>query len=125
MKKANLEKYGFKKSVEVSTTSDENGKTTTKKTILYSVTDDCSKVVFWESILEQRLPALLLGSNITRTSTKEVQSRIARCRTQFSKFELEIHPKMVGKQSDMTKRGASTKALLKCWFCAKSTIAYY
>ena len=49
LKQADLERYGFMKTDEFSTETDENGKTTKKKTIYYKVTDDCSRVAFWES----------------------------------------------------------------------------
>ena len=48
LEQANLEKYGFKKTVEETTETDENGKITKKKTIHYKVTDDCSRVMFWK-----------------------------------------------------------------------------
>ena len=65
LKEADLERFGFTKTVEVSTETDENGKTTKKKTIYYKVTDDCSKVMFWESVLEQRLPEKLHASKLS------------------------------------------------------------
>ena len=52
LKKADLERFGFTKTVEVSTETDENGRTTRKRTIYYKVTDNCSRVMFWEGILE-------------------------------------------------------------------------
>lgn len=52
LEKADLEKYGFVKTTEVSTETDEHGKKKTKKTIYYKVTDDCSKVKFWESVAQ-------------------------------------------------------------------------
>ncbi len=62
LKQADLENYGFQKTVEVSTETDENGKTTTKTTIYYKVTDDCSNVGKWERVLQQRMPVKLKTS---------------------------------------------------------------
>ncbi|XP_028402185.1 uncharacterized protein LOC114525161 isoform X2 [Dendronephthya gigantea] len=59
MKQADLEKHGFKRNEETTTETDENGETRKKRTIYYKVTDDCSRVMFWEGVLEQRLPEKL------------------------------------------------------------------
>ena len=72
LKQADLERYGFTKTVQSSIETDENGKTTKKKTIYYKVTDDCSRVAFWESVLEQRMPEELQASKLSSTIVKEV-----------------------------------------------------
>ncbi|CAB4043360.1 Hypothetical predicted protein, partial [Paramuricea clavata] len=92
LEQADLEKYGFTKTVEVSTETDENGKTTTKKTIYYKVTGDCSRVMFWEGVLEKRMPEELQASKLSSTSVKEVKSRIAGRKTKSCMIILEIHP---------------------------------
>ncbi|XP_028402189.1 uncharacterized protein LOC114525164 [Dendronephthya gigantea] len=115
LEKADLEKYGFKKTVEQSTKTDENGKIVKKTTIYYLATDDCSRVWFWESILEQRLPAELRNSKFASTIVKEVKDRITGRKTKTCKVGLEIHPKRcLGNNSG--KRGiADCSWHLVCW----------
>ena len=125
LKQADLEKYGFKKTVEESTETDENGKITKKTTIYYLVTDDCSKVGFWESVLEQRLPKELKNSKLASTIMKEVEDRITGRKTKSCKVGLEIHPnRCLGRTSsnDRAKRGVAD-----CWkhfFCWTASIKY-
>jgi hypothetical protein len=131
LKQADLEKYGFEKTVEVSTETDENGKTKKKKTIYYKVTDDCSRVMFWEGVLEKRLPEELKNSKILSTTQKEVQSRIANRKTKSCTVMLEIHPnKCLVKTPD---NGVSKRAFGQrkdgnwCWdcnWCSGVAIAY-
>ncbi len=47
LKQADLESYGFEKTVETSTVTDEYGKKVTKQTIYYKVVDYCSNVKKW------------------------------------------------------------------------------
>ncbi|XP_028402205.1 uncharacterized protein LOC114525181 [Dendronephthya gigantea] len=118
LKQADLEKYGFKKTVEESTETDENGKITKKTTIYYLVTDDCSRVWFWESILEQRLPAELRNSKLASTIVKEVKDRITGRKTKTCKVGLEIHPnRCSGKAcgNDRGKRGIAGAMHFFCW----------
>ncbi len=118
LKQANLEKYGFEKNVEISTKTGKNGKTT-KKTIYYLVTDDCSRVMFWEGVLEQRLPKKLKVS----TTVKEVQSRITGRKTKSCTVGLEIHTnrfsdKTVGNgESKRTASGHGCNA----WWCSSQS----
>ena len=111
LKQADLERYGFTKTVEFSTETDENGKTTKKKTIYYKVTDDCSRVAFWESVLEQRMPEKLQASKLSSITVKEVQRRIAGRQTKKCTVGLEIHPNRCLKKSKadngVSKRGVS------------------
>ncbi|CAB4040135.1 Hypothetical predicted protein [Paramuricea clavata] len=115
LKQADLERYGFTKTVEVSTETDENGKTTTKKTIYYKVTDDCSRVMFWEGILEQRLPEELQASKLSSTIVKEVKSRIAGRKTKSCTVMLEIHPKRCLKK--IPDNGVSKRTAHQCNWC--------
>ena len=46
---ANLEEAGFKRTMESSFVTDENGQKTEKKTIYFMVKDECSKVGFWKA----------------------------------------------------------------------------
>lgn len=131
LKKADLEKYGFKKSVEVSTDTDVNGKTRKKTTILYTVTDDCSKVMFWERVLEKRMPELL-ASNISSITVKELQDHIAGRQTKSCTVGLEIHPnrclKKVGNngvEKRTTSGGEGTAKDCRCFmFCSRASIQY-
>jgi hypothetical protein len=129
LKQADLEKYGFEKTVEVSTETDENGKTTTKKTIYYKVTDDCSKVMFWEGVLEQRMPKELKNTKVLSTSVKEVQSRITGRKTKSCTVMLEIHPNkclLKTPNSDVSKRAAGVKRGCSwgCSWCLGVAIGY-
>ena len=125
LKQADLGNYGFKKSIEFSTTTDENGKTTTKKTIYYKVTCDCSKTFIWEGILEQRLPEKLKQSNIFSITQKEVNKRLVGRKTKNCIVMLEIHPnKCLAKRSgsSITKRAAGW--CWNCGICSGVTINY-
>ena len=122
LKKADLERFGFTRTVEVSTETDENGRTTRKRTIYYKVTDDCSRVMFWEGVLEQRMPKELQASKLSQTTVKEVQSRFADRDTKQCTVGLEIHPDRCLTKSDnqvvskRVARGCSWCAL--CWSAA-------
>lgn len=134
LKDANLEKYGFTRSEEKSTETDENGKKITKKTIYYLVTDDCSRVMFWESVLQQRLPKKLRESNIFMKTVKEVESRIKDRKTMTCKIGLEIHVNpnrcLIRKTAD--KDGNIKRGLRRgccnfftcCNSCSSATIIY-
>ena len=130
LKQANLERYGFKKTVEVSAETDENGKTTKKTTIYYKVTDDCSKVAFWESVLEQRMPEELQASKLSATTVKEVQRRIAGRQTKGCMVMLEIHPNQCVKKGSVdngvSKRGTARNICMHiyCMFCWAASIQY-
>ena len=91
LKEAKLEEAGFKRTVESSTVTDENGKKTEKKTIYYMVKDDCTKVGFWEGVLEQRLPDDFLSSKIGSTLVREIESRIQGRSAKYCMIGLEIH----------------------------------
>ena len=125
LKQADLENYGFKKSIEFSTTTDENGKTTTKKTIYYKVTCDCSKVFVWEAILEQRLPKKMKQSDIISITQKEVNKRLVGRKTKNCIVALEIHPnKCLAKKpgNSISKRAAGWCGV--CGTCSAVTINY-
>ena len=127
LKQADLERFGFKKTVEVSTVTDENGKTTKKKTIYYKVTDDCSRVMFWESVLEQRMPEELQASKLSSTTVKEVNSRIADRHTKSCTVMLEIHPNQcLRKSADnrVSKRGALWCSPVFCLICWGASVQY-
>ena len=116
LKQANLEKHGFVKTTEVSTETDENGKKTTKTTIHYKVTDDCSKVMYWESILSKRLPKKFTNPKIILDTVKEVESRIIGRKTKSCTVILEVHPKSCKAhtaKNDVSKR----EARWPCWIC--------
>ena len=125
LRQANLERYGFTKTVEVCTETDENDKTTSKKTIYYKVTDDCSRVAFWESILEQRMPKELRASKLSSTSVKEVNNLIAGRRTKSCTVGLEMHPNRCLKRSaynGVSKRGA--RGCSWCGACWRGSIQF-
>ena len=126
LEQANLEKYGFKKTVEETTETDENGKITKKKTIHYKVTDDCSRVMFWEGVLEQRLPELLKASKLSKTTVKEVQSRITGRKTKSCTVGLEIHPNrcLKNRASDGKRKRSAGHCNWFCLFCWASSIRY-
>ena len=127
LKEADLESQGFKRTEEVSTETDENGRKRTKRTIYYRVTDNCSRVKFWEGILEQRLPKPLRNPRLTSTMVKEVQRRIADRKTKRCTVGLEIHPNKcsheipsnngVGKRR--MRRGCN-----RCFLCFNSKVEY-
>ena len=128
LKQADLERYGFEKTVETSTETDENGKITKKKTIYYKVTDDCNRVMFWERILEQRMPEKLQASKLSSTTVKEVQRRITGRKTKSCIVMLEIHPnRCLKKKSDdaVSKRSSAKGCNAKeCWVCWAASIQY-
>ena len=121
LKEADLEQAGFKKTVEISIVTDENGKKTTKKTIHYMVQDLCSRAGFWEGVLEQRLPDYLLSSKLGSTFVREIQSRIKGRKTKYCKIGLEIHPNQCATRgvAKRSKRGCSW-----CLFCWNAKIVY-
>ena len=126
LKQADLERYGFTKTVEFSTETDENGKTTKKKTIYYKETDDCSRVAFWESVLEQRMPEKLQASKLSSTTVKEVQRRIAGRQTKKCTVGLEIHPNRCLKKSK-ADNGVSKRGVRGCSWgaaCWNASIQY-
>ena len=125
LKKAELEKYGFTKTVEVTTETDEKGETTRKRTIYYKVTDDCSRVMFWEGVLEQRLPKELQASKLSQTTVKEVQTRIAGRDTKQCTVGLEIHPKgCLTKSGDGKSKRVARGCGWICIFCWSASILY-
>jgi hypothetical protein len=115
LKQADLENYGFEKIIEQSTVTDEYGKKTTKKTIYYKVTDDCSNVPKWERVLEQRLPEELSESGIFSKTVKEVQSRIIGRKTKSCTVALEIHPSQCRNKTDRGKTVSKRAAGKRCW----------
>ena len=126
LRQANLERNGFTKTTETCTETDENGKTTKKTTIYYKVTDDCSQVMFWESVLEQRLPEELKVSKLSSTTVKEVNSRIAGRRTKSCTVGLEIHQNRCLRKSSnngVSKRGA--RKCSWCLLCFNASIQYW
>ncbi len=135
LKKANLEKYGFQRSEEKSIETDENGRKMVKKTIYYMVTDDCSRVMFWESVLEQRLPDKLRKSHIFSKTVKEVKNRIQGRKTKGCRVGLEIHVKtnqcLLKKTADENAEEIKRGLRKGCcnWFnccdgCSQATITY-
>ena len=122
MKQANLEKYGFKRTEETTTETDENGEKRTKRTIYYKVTDDCSRVMFWEGVLEQRLPERLGSSKIFSTTVKEVRDRISGRKTKECTVGLEIHPDRWLKSSKSKRRLAKSSSW--CGVCLSAAIVY-
>ena len=130
LKQDDLERFGFTKTVEVSTETDENGKTTKKTTIYYKVTDDCSKVAFWESVLEQRMPEELQASKLSSATVKEVQRRISGRQTKSCMVMLEIHPNRCVKKGSVdngvSKRGTARNICMRifCSFCWAASIQY-
>ena len=129
LKKADLERFGFKKTVEISRETDENGKTTEKKTIHYKVTDQCTKVEYWEEILAKRLPKGWKKWSLK--TVKEVKRRIAGRKTKQCTFGLEIHPNRGCPQPDQSNK--KKRALgrcgpwshcCRCYYCSASSIRY-
>ena len=126
LKQANLEKHGFVKTTEVSTETDENGKKTTKTSIHYKVTDDCSKVMYWESILSKRLPKKFTNPKVFLDTVKEVESRIIGRNTKSCTVILEIHHKACKAhtaKNDVSKREARRPCFI-CGVCSSARIAY-
>ncbi|XP_028402183.1 uncharacterized protein LOC114525161 isoform X1 [Dendronephthya gigantea] len=111
MKQVDLEKYGFKRTEETTIETDENGEKRTKRTIYYKVTDDCSRAMFWEGVLEQRLPEKLKNLRILSTTVREVQNRIAGRKTKQCTVGLEIHP-------DRNRKSSGSKRSMagNCWW---------
>ena len=127
LKKADLENYGFTKTVEVSTETDENGRKTTKRTIYYKVTDDCSRVMFWEGVLEKRMPKELQASKLSQITVKEVEKRIAGRDTKQCTVGLEIHLNRCLTKSDndgKSKRAARGCSNGFCLICFTAAISY-
>ena len=122
MKQANLEKYGFTRTEETTIETDENGERRTKRTIYYKVTDDCSRVTFWERVLEQRLPEKLKRSKIFSTTVKEVQDRISGKKTKECTVGLEIHPNQCHRSSGSKRRVARGCGF--CFICSSAAIVY-
>ena len=126
LKDANLEKFGFKKHVESTIETDENGEMRLKKTITYMATDHCSKAAYWERLLEERLPADFSASKLGTTFVREIQSRIKGRETKYCKIGLEVHLNRC--RSDTTvasrreKRGAAPCGI--CIFCGRGEIFY-
>ena len=118
LKEADLESQGFIKTTEVSTETDENGRTRRKRTIYYKKTDYCSKVMFWESVLEQRLPKALRNSKLALTMVKEVQSRIADRKTKRCTIGLEIHPDKCINEIPGNNSGSKRRVARGCSWCA-------
>ncbi|XP_028402228.1 uncharacterized protein LOC114525207 [Dendronephthya gigantea] len=123
MKQADLEKYGFKRTEETTIETDENGEKRQKRTIYYRVTDDCSRVMFWEGILEQRLPEKLKNLRILSTTVKEIQNRISDRKTKECTVGLEIHPDRCLKSSG-SKRRVARGCTGWCLFCWNAAIVY-
>ncbi len=132
LKQADLESYGFEKTVETSTVTDEYGKKVTKQTIYYKVVDYCSNVKKWERVLEQRLPGKLKTMDIFSKIVKEVQSRIAGRKTKRCTVILEVHPGQCRKKSEgknVSKRAAAkrcgwTSRCCGCNLCFGTSIVY-
>ena len=128
LKEADLESQGFIKTTEVSIETDENGETRKKRTIYYKKTDDCSRVMFWESVLEQRLPKALRNSRLAATSVKEVQSRIANRKTKRCTVGLEIHPGKCLNEIPGNNGGGKRRVARGCegfcLICFSSSIVY-
>ena len=86
-----MESFGFKRTEETTTETDENGNIVRSKSINYQVTDDCTKVKYWEGILAQRL-----GKGWRKRSSKmvrEVKTRIAGKNTKQCEFGVEFQLK--------------------------------
>ena len=108
LKQADLEKHGFEKTHELSTVTDKYGKKTTKKTIYYKVTDDCSKVGKWEKVLKDCMPGALKRMDIFDKTVTEVEKRIVGRKTKQCTFMLEVHPSQCfRKNRKKTKRAAA------------------
>ncbi|XP_028402225.1 uncharacterized protein LOC114525204 [Dendronephthya gigantea] len=119
MKQADLEKYGFKRTEETTFETDENGEKRKRRTIYYKVTDDCSRVMFWEGILEQRLPEKLKSLRILSTTVKEIQNRIAGRKTKECTVGLEIHLDRRRKSSGSKRSIAGGRGCIGiCWSAA-------
>jgi hypothetical protein len=99
------------------------------------VTDDCSRVMFWESVLEQRLPDKLRKSHIFSKTVKEVKSRIQGRKAKACKVGLEIHintnqcllKRIADENAEETKRGLRKSCCIFwgcCKICSEATIIY-
>ena len=124
LKQADLENYGFVKTTEVSTETDENGKKTTKKTIYYKVTDDCSKVKFWERVLTKRLSKKSANPKIFSDTIKEVESRIIDRNTKSCTVILEVHSSCLEDEKNASKRGLRKGCRFCIGYCSSVKITY-
>ncbi|XP_028396211.1 uncharacterized protein LOC114520183 [Dendronephthya gigantea] len=124
LEKADLERHGFIKTIENSTTTDEFGRKRRKTTIYYKVTCDCSEVERWERILEQRLPKKLKRLDIFKTTVNEVKSRITGRKTESCTVGLEIHLGRCLKKSQKEKVGKRAAAKRCGWWskCCGCTV---
>ncbi|XP_028402083.1 uncharacterized protein LOC114525074 [Dendronephthya gigantea] len=116
LKKAELERLGFKKTVEVATETDENGKKTNKTTIYYLVTDHCSRARFWEGVLEHHLPEEFRSLKLTSKIMKEIESRIKGRKTKSCTLGLEIHL-LPGSNEARNKRNVARDSLPRSHKC--------
>jgi hypothetical protein len=83
--------------------------------------------MFWEGVLEQRMPEELQASKLSSTTVKEVKSRIAGRKTKSCMIMLEIHPnrclkKMSG--NGVGKRAAARGCNSWCGLCWGASIRY-
>lgn len=120
LKEVDLERFGFNKTTEIVTEKDENGKITEKKTLHYKVTDDCSKIKYWKSILEERMPkGWKKWSGITVVNRRIVGGKTNQC-----EFGLEFHPKGgFPQQIESDKRSMSKSSY--CYYCYCSVCYNY
>ena len=115
--KADLESYGFERTVETKREIDKKGQITVKKTIHYKVIDDCSKVGKWEKILAKRLPKY--WTKWFEKTEREVKKRIAGHKPKQCEFGVEIHPQRgCGKEKSITNGGKKRVRRFTCWFCS-------
>jgi uncharacterized protein YxeA/NAD-dependent dihydropyrimidine dehydrogenase PreA subunit len=130
LKQADLENNGFEKAVEFSTVTDEYGRKSTKKTIYYKVTDDCSQVGKWQRVLKERMPGALKMTDIFSKSVKEVEIRIAGRKTKRCAVMLEVHPgRCLKKSHEKSKRAAAKRCgwwikCCGCGVCSRTNIIY-
>jgi hypothetical protein len=83
--------------------------------------------MFWEGVLEKRMPEELQASKLSSTTVKEVKSRIAGRKTKSCTVMLEIHPnrclkKMSG--NGVSKRAATRGCNGGCGICWGASIRY-
>ena len=132
IKEADLENYGFTKTVEDSTETDENGRKTTKKTIYFRVTDDFSRVEHWEKVLEKRMPKEIRNSKIFSITVKEIRERIVARKTKSCTVGLEIHPHRCDQKrakGNVSKRAAGKRCgwwsrCCLCSLCSRASIVF-
>ena len=90
LRNANLEEIGFNRTIEFSTSIDENGRRRKTTVIRYMVKDKCSKSKEWQEKLEKRLPSNFFSSSVSQTFARDVGDRVGGRPTKYCFTGLEM-----------------------------------